>query len=208
LFWRAALPPGPGQQVLTGALILDWPPGLASAWAGEGRLALADAVEVSLLALHAAGPGRLAVSLWRAGEEVARGEAPGGPGWRFLSLAAGADELRWHAPALRLTLAEGRAVPALRLWSGPVAEAAWLGASLLGPGAMMALGAAPPCPHLRLAAGEVARITLAETPAAGLRPVLETLRGSPPLADWEGRCLVLRAGAAWEGVVRGLSPPG
>lgn len=192
-----------------GRLILDQAPGLASAWAGEGRMALPRVREVSLLALHAAGPGRLEVSLWQAGKEVARGVAPGSAGWRFLELAAaGADELRWDAPALRLTLAEGRGVPALRLWSGPVAEAVWLGASLLGPGAIMALGGGPPCPHLRLAAGDVARITLAGAPAVGMRPVMETLRGRPPLTGWQGRHIILRAGARWDGVVRGLEAEG
>lgn len=187
------------------ALILDHPPGRAQAWGGEGRVRL-DGVPVGMVGLHAAGAGALTARLLRDGAELARATAAGGPGWRWLPLAAtGADALEWEAPALHLTLAEGRATPALRLWAAPAPEVVWLGAAIVGPGALLALGGGPPVPHLRLAAGAVCRITLAKVPPEGGRPILQTLRGVPPLWSWDGAALVLRAGAAWDGVLPGLA---
>lgn len=185
-------------------LILDHPPGLATAWGGQGRMSL-DGTPIGLVALHAAGPGRLTARLLREGAELARATAAGGRGWCWLALAAaGADALEWDAPALRLSLAAGCATPALRLWAAPAPEAVWLGATILGPGALLPLGGGPPVPHLRLAAGEVCRITLAAPPPAGAVPVLDTLRGTPPLPCWDGATLVLRAGTAWDGVIAAL----
>jgi hypothetical protein len=186
-------------------LISNHPPGRATAWGGQGQVRL-GALPVGMVALHAAGAGRLTVRLLRGGTELARAAATGGPGWRWLAIAAaGADALQWDAPTLPLTLAEGRATPALRLWSGPAPEAVWLGATILGPGALMPLGGGPPVPHLRMAPGEVCRITLADAPPEGARPILDTLRGAPPRADRQGRTLVLRAGRAWDGILPGLA---
>lgn len=182
-------------------LILDLPRGESAGWLPAGELRLPPGATPGLAALHTPDTGPLTLSLWRAGHPLAEVSRDGGPGWRFLALPGlEADTLRWHAPTLRLTRQAGGltrqaggAGPALRLWAAPAAD--WSQARWLGRVTLVMLGNAPPCPYLRLAAGEIARLT----PPPGVMPQLQTLRGTPPRQDHDGPTLILRAGATWEG---------
>lgn len=162
-------------------LILDAPPARGVLWLTQAPLALA-LPEGGGFALHLARAAPCA-ELDVNGARVAG--ALLGDGWLPLPAGGGALTLRAEgAPVALSRAADGG--PARRVWDeapGAIPEAAWRAARIWGEGAVVALGAAPPRPVLRLAAGAAAWITLPalELPALP-EPRLVTLRGPPPRA--------------------------
>ncbi len=185
-------------------------------WQGPSRLWLGAAPQAlhlpeggGLLGLHLprAAPASALVVTTAAGP--ARLAAPAA-GWVALELPGPPLAVQAEGAPFQLSggLGEGPAFPACRLWEaapGLIPEDHWRRARILGDGAVLALAAGPARPFVRLAAGEVARITLPPPGVpAPLEPILAALRGPLPLADLTGLTLTLRAGAAcavlWEGV--------
>lgn len=120
----------------------------------------------------------------------------------MLALPGRALSVHAEGPPLRLSggLGEGPARPACRLWDagGPIPEAHWRAARILGDGGVLALAGGPARPFLRLGAGGWGRITLPDFPVLDVAPLLVTLRGPMPLAELNGTVLTLRAGVACE----------
>lgn len=131
-------------------------------------------------------------------------------GWVLLGAAEAGATLRAEGVPLRLSggLGEGPLLPACRIWEAEdalIPEAHWRAARLLGEGAVIALAGGLARPLIRLDAGGVAQVTLPPWPLPGpADPVLAVLRGSPPLAEFDGTTLTLRAAVACEVVWEGL----
>jgi hypothetical protein len=189
-------------------LILQRWPGASRLWLGAAPQPL-QLPAGNLLGLHLprAAPSSALVVTTAAGP--ARLAAPAG-GWVVLELPGPPLAVQAEGAPFQLSggLGEGPAFPACRLWEaepGLIPEDLWRRARILGDGAVLALAAGPARPFLRLAAGEVARITLPPLDVPGpLAPLLTALRGPLPLAELESLTLTLRAGAAcavlWQGV--------
>lgn len=163
-------------------LIHEAPPAGPVMWLTEAPVPI-EAPPCDALALHIARPAPSAVL--RIGDR----RLPLGPraGWVLVEAPPrGAFTLRAEGAPLALSL-DARARPALRVWQGedgPIPEAHWRAARVLGAGGVVALGAGPARPLLRLAAGEAGWITLPALDLPALpEPRVTLLRGPAPRLD-------------------------
>lgn len=162
-------------------LILEAPPALGVLWLTEAPrpLALPPGGGFAVHLARAAPLATLVAGTQRVGGALLAA------GWLPLPRGEGPVSLRAEDAPIALSRAADGA-PARRLWAEPpgaIPEAAWRAARILGEGAVMALGAGPARPFLRLAAGAAAWVTLPPLGLAALpAPRLAVLRGPPPRA--------------------------
>ncbi|MCX8133615.1 MAG: hypothetical protein N3D18_06580 [Roseococcus sp.] len=162
-------------------LILERAPAGPWMWLTDAPLRLDAPAGAALLALHLARPSPLGAL------RVGAHRLPAGPspGWRILEAPPPGPLPVWAEGAPLALSLDQAARPALRVWEGvaegPIPEAQWQAARILGRGAVAALGAGPARPLLLLAAGEAAWITLPALDLPALpRPRFEMLRGPAP----------------------------
>jgi len=166
-------------------LILNRSPGAACFLLADAPLALGGA-GMAAIHLPRAAPCATLVAQDATGEEA---RLPGTllrAGW--VELPRRPCRIFAEGAPIPLSLGLGAAggLPALRVWDGPeppIPEAIWAAARIWGRGCVVALGAGPARPLLRMAAGEAAWVTLPDFPSQVLPvPRLTALRGPPPRA--------------------------